>query len=85
MWNYCQLVKKLTFRLGLMFNGYESACTASVVTDTFFCDAYWTNQLAVSLLTDWSTRGRVISPAMNFFLNHVNTATCRLLLLLKRF
>jgi len=29
-----------------------------------FCDAYWTNQLAVSLLTDWSTRGRVISPTM---------------------
>jgi len=29
-------------------------------------DAYWTNQLAVSLLTDWSTRGRVISPTMNF-------------------
>jgi len=34
-------------------------------TDTF-CDAYWTNQLAVSLLADWSTRGRVISPTMNF-------------------
>jgi len=32
----------------------------------FFCNAYWTNQLAVSLLTDWSTRGRVISPTMNF-------------------
>jgi len=32
----------------------------------FFCDAYWTNQLAVSLFTDWSTRGRVISPTMNF-------------------
>jgi len=61
------------FRLWLVFNGYESACTASVVTDTF-CDAYW-HQLAVSLLTDWSTRGRVISPTM-IFLNHVNTTTC---------
>jgi len=33
---------------------------------TLFCDAYWTNQLVVSLLTDWSTRGRVISSTMNF-------------------
>ena len=59
-----------------MFNGSESVCTASVVIDTFFYDAYWTKQLAVSLLTDWSTRGRVISPTMNFKKNHANTTTC---------